>query len=127
MATYLFDTNIIIRVLNGTAISSAGLSILADADNVFLFSVASLWEMQIKVMLGKLQLALPVADIARELARQGVQDLRPGVKDIVRLEQLPPHPGDPFDRLLVAQAIERDVRLLTTDQKLRAYTNTLVV
>ena len=127
MATYLFDTNVVIRVLNGTAISSSSLSILADADNDFLFSVASLWEMQIKVMLGKLQLALPIADIARELARQGVQDLRPGVKDIVRLEQLPPHHGDPFDRLLVAQAIERDVRLLTTDQKLRAYPNTLVV
>ena len=83
--------------------------------------------MQIRVMLGKLQLALPIADIARELARQGMQDLWLGVRDIVRLEQLPPHHGDLFDRLLIAQAIERDVRLLTTDQKLRAYPNTLIV
>ncbi|WP_428393019.1 type II toxin-antitoxin system VapC family toxin [Lichenicoccus sp.] len=127
MATYLFDTNIIIRVLNGTTISPAGLSILVDATNDFLFSVASLWEMQIKVTLSKLQLALPIADIARELARQRVQDQRLGVKHIVRLEQLPPHHGDPFDCLLVAQAIEREVRLLSTDQKLSTYPNTLIV
>jgi PIN domain nuclease of toxin-antitoxin system len=80
-------------------------ALLADGDNDLLLSVASVWEMQIKVQAGKLKLAVSLSELV-ESQRQtnGVQVLSVELEHVLALDALPVLHKDPFDRLLVAQA-----------------------
>ncbi len=93
-----------------------------DRANTLWLSVASVWEMQIKQQLGKLQLRQPLADIIRE--QQKINDvhlLSVDLRHVLGLDQLPAHHKDPFDRLLVAQALIEDLLLVTADPVLKIY------
>lgn len=72
------------------------LALCQDRQNVLLLSVVSVWEMQIKLQLGKLRLALPLKEI--------IEILPVTLAHVLALENLPAYHKDPFDRLLVAQA-----------------------
>jgi PIN domain nuclease of toxin-antitoxin system len=95
---------------------------LRDAGNDVFFSVASTWEIVIKFGLGKLDLPSPPSEyIPDRLERLGHQALTIRQHHVLRLEALPAHHRDPFDRLLVAQAQVEDLRLMTADKVLTAY------
>jgi PIN domain nuclease of toxin-antitoxin system len=86
-----------------------------------LFSSASLWEIAIKVKLGKLPIRKPA-----EWLRTAVKDLRLTVLPIranhaIRTLSLPDHHKDPFDRIIVAQAMEEGLAIATTDDKIKKY------
>jgi PIN domain nuclease of toxin-antitoxin system len=88
-------------------LSPAALSALEDEANELLLSVASVWEMQIKVQLGKLKLSLPLKELIKN--QQDTNDLTispVALTYVLALDALPFHHKDPFDRLLIAQSIE---------------------
>lgn len=93
-----------------------------DNDNALLLSVASLWEMQVKHQLGKLELDLPLAQIVREQTEGGkFRLLSIDAKHVLALDELPLHHNDPFDRLLIAQSRTESAQLVTADRAIRDY------
>jgi PIN domain nuclease of toxin-antitoxin system len=95
---------------------------LRDPDTALMLSVASIWEIALKVGLGKLSLPVPVEDYVRSrMARHGVDVLPIGVGHACRVSELPHHHRDPFDRLLVAQGQLEGVAILTADRAFSLY------
>ena len=87
-------------------LSSAALGAISDRSNELTFSVVSAWEIVIKRQLGTLSLSFPLADIiAGQQAANDLQVLQVELPHVLKLEDLPLHHKDPFDRLLIAQAI----------------------
>jgi PIN domain nuclease of toxin-antitoxin system len=97
-------------------------AVLADGDSELLWSIASSWEIAVKLSAGKLELDRPLERLFAELvSEQGVEVLPIGHEHCARVAGLPLHHRDPFDRMLVAQAQHERVPLLTADPKLGAY------
>jgi PIN domain nuclease of toxin-antitoxin system len=89
---------------------------IANEENECLLSVASAWELAIKAGLGKVRLALPVRRyVAEHVAANGFRLLDIELAHVGRVETLAPHHGDPFDRLLIAQALEERLPIVTAD------------
>lgn len=103
-------------------ISAEVLSMLEDPANALFLSAASSWEISIKYRLGKLPLPEPPNRfIADRLLRDGVRFLPIELQHTVRVAELPDHHSDPFDRLLVAQALSEKMVLVTADERLLPY------
>ena len=97
-------------------------SLIADPDNEVLLSVASLWEIAIKVSLGKLILGRPYDElIPQQLATNAIGVAPISLVELGLVAKLPFHHRDPFDRLIVAQALAQDIPLLTADSILERY------
>ena len=93
-------------------------TVIADGSNTVLASIASLWELTIKAGLGKL--TLPTG-FHRLLVENGLTILPINVRHIDRLDSLPRHHGDPFDRMLIAQAQADGLTLVSADRTIRFY------
>lgn len=91
---------------------------LDDASNRVLLSAAVAWEVAIKRSLGKLQAP---ADLAATLLKAGVQPLPITLQHATAVEALPWHHRDPFDRMLVAQAIVEGATIVSQDDRLHSY------
>jgi PIN domain nuclease of toxin-antitoxin system len=103
------------------------------AERIFLgpsdlwFSVASLWEILIKVQVGKLRLPGPAGPyLVKKLAENRVQTLPILLDHVLKLETLPMHHRDPFDRMLIAQSLEEGLPLVTSDTKFQKYSLDLI-
>lgn len=93
-----------------------------NTENSLILSVVSVWEMQIKQQLGKLNLRLPVAQLIEEQrADNGIEILPVTLPHVLALENLPLHHKDPFDRLLIAQANTENIALLSVDAIFKQY------
>ena len=93
-----------------------------DAANTLLLSTASVWEMQIKIMLGKLTTRKPVRLLLEDWLRGGTLSILPvELEHVLRLDSLPPLHKDPFDRLLVAQALAESCSFVSQDPAIRQY------
>ena len=92
---------------------------LEDPDTVVYASAASTWEIAIKATLGKIEVDLD--ELQREVRNTGFTELSISVEHALRLRELPAHHRDPFDRILVAQALEEGLTLVTHDSVLRRY------
>ena len=119
----LLDTHAALWWLSGDAQLPAGARrAIAAAENVRLFSVASGWEIAIKTSLGKLRLPRPVdAFLEEHLPVNRIELLAITLGDLKRVESLPFHHRDPFDRMMIAQAIEEGLTIVTRDRAFRAY------
>jgi PIN domain nuclease of toxin-antitoxin system len=119
----LLDTHIFIWWADQPErLSSAALSALEDEANELLFSVASVWEMQIKIQLGKLKLSLPLKEIVKNQQETNDLTVSPvALTHVLALDALPFHHKDPFDRLLIAQNIEEQLTIVTADSQFSAY------
>jgi PIN domain nuclease of toxin-antitoxin system len=96
--------------------------IIGDGRNELLLSAASCWEIAIKAAMGKLVLPEPVERyVPGRLAAQGIGALAVLPAHALRVASLPHLHRDPFDRLLVAQALIEDLPLLSADSQLAAY------
>jgi len=113
----LLDTHALLWWLLGDgALSAVGQSALANADNDVFVSAASAWEASIKHKLGKLPSAGQfLADLDGIVARQGFTELPVSIRHGERAGSLPLLHRDPFDRMLVAQAIEGKLVLVSND------------
>lgn len=95
---------------------------LADPANDAYLSLASSWEMAIKVSLGKLRLAAPLeVFVPEQLAANGFRELAIDFRHVARVSRLPFRHRDPFDRLLVAQALEDGLTVVSADRVFRDY------
>lgn len=119
----LLDTHVFLWWVEGDrALPARARAVLADQENECIISLVSAWELAIKAGLGKLKLALPVKRYVHEHAEaNGFRMLDINMAHIGRLETLPPHHGDPFDRLLIAQAVEEKLPVVTADPVFRKY------
>ena len=96
--------------------------LIGNGENALVFSVASCWEIAIKVGLGKLTLPEPVdVWVPSRLAQQGMTALPVELAHVLRVAGLPQHHRDPFDRLLVAQAQVEGLPILTADPRFADY------
>ncbi len=86
-----------------------------------LFSAASIWEIAIKARLGRVDFAVRPERVAREARLTGFVELPVSADAAARVADLPPHHRDPFDRLLVTQAMAEPARLYTADPLLLPY------
>lgn len=86
-----------------------------DPHNQLFLSIASIWELQIKLQLGKLALRMPLADVLDDHRAKGLLIASLEVEDILGLAALPTIHRDPFDRLLVSQARRGGFQLVTRD------------
>ncbi|NJL70299.1 MAG: type II toxin-antitoxin system VapC family toxin [Candidatus Competibacteraceae bacterium] len=121
---YLLDTHILLWMRHADRRLSRERwePVFYDSENEILFSLVSIWEIAIKRSLGKLDLDGELEDFARTLATEhGFRQLPVRLDEICRLESLPAHHRDPFDRLLIAQCIENDVVAVTNDPRWSAY------
>jgi PIN domain nuclease of toxin-antitoxin system len=102
-------------------LSAAARKLLNDPRNELLFSAASLWEIAIKSSLGREDFRVNPRLLLRGLLDNGYVELPVTSQHAVGLDSLPPLHKDPFDRLLVAQALSEGITLLTTDGQLSLY------
>lgn len=115
----LLDTHIIIWSLSAPERLSKNVQqYMIDAEALYVSS-ASIWEIAIKMQLGKLQLNL--ATFMKEITNIGIQPLAITWQHAQYTKELPLHHKDPFDRLLVAQAMSEPLTLLTNDITLTQY------
>ncbi len=95
---------------------------LEDGNNRLFLSDVSIWEIQIKVQLGKMKLKLPLRDlIESQQQKNEVGILHITTEHILELNNLPFHHKDHFDRLLIAQSIVGDFAVVTVDPEFSAY------
>ncbi|MFN0317908.1 MAG: type II toxin-antitoxin system VapC family toxin [Burkholderiales bacterium] len=109
-------------VFADSRLSRRASKVLADEDNDCLLSMASVWELAIKAASGKIKLNEPIAQfIPSELRANGFSLLDIRFAHVSAIEQLPQHHRDPFDRLIVAQAIVEDLPVMSVDSALDSY------
>jgi PIN domain nuclease of toxin-antitoxin system len=98
------------------------LDLLEDADNRLFLSVASIWEMQIKCQNGKLELGKPLAQlVSNQQVSNGLKILLVEPSHVYALQGLPDVHRDPFDRIMIAQAIVEDLGFVSADRVLNGY------
>ncbi len=120
----LLDTHVLLWILaDSDRLMPSAISAYQDQDNTVYFSAASFWEIGIKISLGKLSLQAPdwAEEIGKELALNGVRLLAIDPAHCVRVATLPFYHRDPFDRLLIAQALCEEMALVTADTAFAAY------
>ena len=100
---------------------------IASRKNEVLFSAASIWELAIKAQSRRAPLGVLPEEIAWTAAEQGFEELPVLAAHAARVRRLPPHHRDPFDRLLIAQALHEPLRLLTADRVLAEYSDLVEV
>ena len=110
----LLDTHALLWWLSGSPqLGSLAKNLIGDPQNDILVSVASLWEIVVKVRVGKL--AADINDILKEMQAQGFMLLAIGPAHLLALATLPIHHKDPFDHILIAQAIVEGATFLSED------------
>ncbi len=100
---------------------------IADESNELWFSVASLWEMGIKVAIGKLPLPEPLDSYtSSRMVKLGTKYLEITASHALRTATLPLHHRDPFDRMIIAQAQMESMTLMTADSMFKEYQDTTI-
>jgi len=119
----LLDTHAIVWWATGDQrLSRKARVTIADPDTEVFISIASAWEIQIKATLQKLTLNESVDALYRSLiVDQDFRMIGIELRDIDHLSKLPPHHRDPFDRMLVAQALRGSLTLVTKDSLVSSY------
>ena len=119
----LLDTHAFLWLIGDLPkLSAKAKKIFTDSENEILLSVASIWEMGIKVSLGKLDITQPFNKfIPSQLHQNGITQLDIKFRHINEVVNLPFHHRDPFDRLIIAQAIIEDIPILSNDSHFDLY------
>lgn len=120
----LLDTHSFLWFIGGSvSLSPSARALIEDAENQPLLSMASLWEMAIKLSIGKLSLGQPFETlIPEQMKLNGIELLQIEMPHIVAVASLPFHHRDPFDRLLIAQAIVEQMPIVSGDPAFDSYT-----
>jgi len=121
----LLDTHVFLWFIMGSALLSADTrALIEDEKNRKFISVASLWEIAIKSSIGKLSLSAPFDQlIPQQLSLNGFELLPIEVSHLAAVTTLPFHHRDPFDRLLIAQALAENMPIVSSDPAFDTYNN----
>ena len=124
----LLDTHILIWALGEPKrLPKEVRAALESPANEVLFSAASIWEIAIKAQIGRANFKVAPAEIAQAAVDSGFVELPVRAVHGARVSSLPLHHRDPFDRLLVAQAMTEPCRLVTADAILGSYSELVVI
>ena len=120
----LLDTHLVLWWLDDhPALSSAVKNLIANGRNLVLLSAAVVWEIRIKEALGKIDIP---SDFSRVLDRQPFEKLAIKVEHAHAVKDLPLHHRDPFDRMLIAQAVTEGLTIATHDPVFEKYSVPLI-
>lgn len=119
----LLDTCSFLWAVRGDEqMSAEAVALFRDPANEVYLSSVSAWEIALKHQLGKLPLSdTPARYVPRERERHGIEPLALAEADALLLDRLPPLHADPFDRLLICQAVQHGMTLLTPDAMIHRY------
>ena len=119
----LLDTHIFLWFISGDSRLSADVrDIIRDLDNEIYLSVVSVWESIVKYQLGKLPLPEPPETyLPKQRELHEIASLTLDESSIAQLAKLPPLHRDPFDRMLICQALQYGLTIATVDAAVRAY------
>ena len=122
MSRILLDTNVFMWMMNYplTQLPSAVLEVITSQDVQLCVSVATPWEMAIKVSIGKLHLGKSIQEIMRGY-EQLLEFLPITAKYLATVETLPLHHRDPFDRIIIAQALTERIPIISSDAAFDGY------
>ncbi len=124
---FLIDTHALIwHIAGNKKIGKNAIDVIEDASNTVFVSKASLWEMAIKISLDKLKLSLPFEALNGYLEENGFSILDYNFDHLTTLLTLPYHHSDPFDRLIIAQAISDALTIITHDNWFASYPVTIL-
>ncbi len=116
---FLLDTHTLIWWLaNDVTLSEKAKTVIANPDNLIFISAASVWEIAIKKQIGKLNIP---DDLEIQIEQNDFQPLPINISHAAYIEKLPLHHKDPFDRIIIAQAICEKMKIITRDQKFDSY------
>jgi PIN domain nuclease of toxin-antitoxin system len=123
----LLDTHVLLwALIEPKRLSAEFQAVLENPDHEVLFSAASVWEMSIKAALGRADFRVAPATIVEAAQATGFIELPVRAAAALKVAALPHHHRDPFDRLLVAQAMTEPAALYTADAQLGAYSELVV-
>lgn len=122
----LLDTHVLLWAAGvPERLSDVALGLIEDPDNTLFFSAASLWEVAIKRALDRPDFQVDPRLLRRALLDNGYDELPVTSEHAVSLDRLPDAHKDPFDRILVAQALVEGLTLVTADDRLKHYPGTI--
>jgi PIN domain nuclease of toxin-antitoxin system len=128
VSRFLVDTQLLLWNVYGSRKLPARVSrLFRDGRHEFFYSPASLWEIAIKAARGHKDFIADAAAIHATLDENGFAELPISAQHAVAVAALPPLHADPFDRMLVAQALVEPMALITNDERLAAYPGTIEV
>lgn len=123
----LLDTHAFVWFLNGEKqLSLKARKAIEDINNNKYLSIASLWEIAIKMSLGKLKLNKPYRELNKFISENGFEILPVTFDHAMTVSTLPFHHRDPFDRIIAAQTIVEDFTVVTKDENIAKYTNAIL-
>ena len=118
----LVDTHLLLwAAFEPARLSAKAAKTLQSRETPLLFSLATVWEVAIKTSLGRTDFSVEPGLFHRALLAEGFVELPINASHLIRVATLPWVHRDPFDRLLVAQAMEDKLTLLTADATLKRY------
>lgn len=124
----LLDTHLLLWAAEGgKRIPGKLRKLISNEDHALFFSVASLWEIAIKANLGRPDFTLDASVFRRLLIDNGYAELAISGSHVIAAGSLPALHRDPFDRLLVAQAISEGFTLLTSDSSFAGYPGDILI
>ena len=119
---YLLDTHSLLWFISGDKqLPVAVKSIIKDIRQSCFISAASLWEITIKLQIKKLELGISLNELFEFVDRNQIEIIPINFEHLILLSNLPVHHNDPFDRLIIAQAISEDLVVITRDKLFKQY------
>lgn len=125
---YLLDTHTFLWFLEGSPnLSISAKSAIEDSQSFNFKSIASIWEIAIKIKLGKLKLGVNLEELKSEILKNGFEILPLDFEHLLELSRLQEIHKDLFDRILISQAISEKFTLISKDTNFRLYANLKLV
>lgn len=123
----LLDTHVALwAITDSPRLAARARELIQAPGNTLWVSVASLWEISIKHSLGRGDMPVSGKDALGYFEQSGYRILPVEAEHVLAVAELPPHHQDPFDRLLVAQALTEPLRLMTHDAQIQRYSDTII-
>ena len=119
---FLLDTHVFLWFVSGDKqLPVAIRKKIEDINQDCFLNAASLWEITIKYQMGKLELSISLKELFNHADKNRIEIVSITYDHLITLSKLPNHNRDPFDRLIVSQAISEDLVLITKDKRLKKY------
>ena len=124
---YLLDTHAFLWFIDGSSeLSPNAKEIILNPENLKFVSIVSFWEIAIKLKIEKIIIEMPFSDLKNQAQINGFQILPLVFEDTQRLTTLQLHHRDPFDRMLISQALQNRLFIISKDSEFQKYTNKVI-
>ena len=108
-------------------LSESAISSFLDINNEIFLSKASIWEMAIKINIGKLSLSKSLESLISAAVKNNIKILDIELKHILNYQKLKPHHNDPFDRLIISSAYSEQMKIISCDEKFQLYDQVKII